>query len=356
MRRNDFWSWSLCLTLLSALSCGTSDERPSRVVPVTAEVARAGGLTRTVMAAGWLESADEALVDASVPGRITEVHVAEGDTVRAGDILVSMTTDGVRAAGVSASVAAVTASMALDDYYRGNLERVGSLLETGAASPGEYEEALAEARTAASTLSSARAARAAAIDGHARGTIAAPFSGVVTRVLARVGNTALGPMVAVSGFGALQCRVHISQNSLPWIEPGLPAFFATTHHPGMLFHGTVSAAGSSVDRMSGLVPVTVQIPDSSGLLLPGMSGMVTIALETCSEGVALPRNAFITDPDGSDRVILIRNGRAVVVEPATGPESGFDRLAVSGVVPGDSVIILGNRLVSPGDSVRVVTP
>ena len=328
MRRSDGLSWSLCLTLFWVLSCGASNERPSRVVPVTVEVAGAGGFTRTVMAPGWLESADEALVDASVPGRVTAVHVAEGDTVRAGDLLVSMTTDDVRAAGVSASVAAVSASLALDEYYGGNLERVVSLLETGAASPGDYEDALAEARAAASTLSSARAARAAAIDGYARGTITAPFSGVVTRVLARVGNTALGPMVAVSGLGALQCRVHISQNSLPWIEPGLPAFFATTHHPGMLFHGTVSAAGSSVDRTSGLVPVTVQIPDSSGLLLPGMSGMVTIALETCSEGVALPRNAFITDPDGSDRVMLIRNGRAVAVEPVTGPENGFDRLVV----------------------------
>lgn len=342
--------------LLSAISCGAPDAPPSRVFPVTIEVAVAGGFTRTVIAPGWLESVDEVLVQVSVPGRVTAVHVAEGDTVSAGDILVSMTTDGVHAAGVSSSAAAVSASMALYEYYKGTLERVGSLLETGASSPVEYEAALAEARTAASTLSSARAAHAAAIDGHSRGTISAPFSGVVTRVLARVGNPAIGPMVAVSGLGALQCRVNLSQNSLTWIEPGLPAFFATTHHPGVLFSGTVSAAGSSADRETGLVPVTVQIPDSSGLLLPGMSGTVTIALETLSGGVSLPRNAFVTDPDGFDRVILLRNGRAVEVEPVTGPESGFDRLVVSGVVPGDSVVLLGNRLVSPGDSLRVVTP
>lgn len=341
--------------LLSAISCGAPDAPPSRVVPVTVEVAGAGGFTRTVMAPGWLESADEVLVEVSGPGRITAVHVVEGDTVSAGDMLVSMTTDGFRTAGLSASLAAVSASGALDQYYRGNLERVGSLLETGAASLSDYEEALAQALTAAATLSSARAAHAGALDGYSRGTLSAPFSGTVTRVLAREGNPAAGPMVALSGLGAFKCRVHLSQNSLPWIEPGLPAFFVTTHHPGMLFHGTVSAAGSSVDPMTGLVPVTVEIPDSSGLLLPGMSGTVTIGLETFPEGVALPRNAFITDPDGSERVMLVRSGRAVAVEPVTGCENGFDRLVVSGVVSGDSVVLLGNRLVAQGDSVRVVT-
>lgn len=356
MRKNDFTGCLLLMTLFLTLSCGSPVPRLARVVPVTVEVARAGGFTRTVMAPGWLESADEVLVEVPVPGRITAVHVAEGDTVSAGDILVSMTTDGFRAAGVSASLAAVSASEALDDYYSGNLERVGSLLETGAASPGDYEEALTQARTAASTLSSARAAHAGALDGYYQGTLSAPFSGIVTRVLARVGNPAAGPMVALSGLGALQCRVHLSQNSLPWIEPGLPAFFVTTHYPGLLFHGTVSASGSSVDPTSGLVPVTVQVPDSSGLLLPGMSGTVTIALITFSEGVALPRNAFITDPDGSERVILIRHGRTVTIEPVTGPENGFDRLVLSGVLPGDSVVLLGNRLVAQGDSVRVVTP
>ncbi|MFO7627525.1 MAG: efflux RND transporter periplasmic adaptor subunit [Candidatus Fermentibacteraceae bacterium] len=356
MGRSDLLTRSLFLMLFPVMSCGMPDTLQSRVVPVTVEVASAGGFTRTVMAPAWLESADEVLVEVPVPGRVTAVHVAEGDTVSRGDMLVSTTTDGVSSAGVSASLAAVSASEALDEYYRGNLERVGSLLETGAASPSSYEKALAEARTAASTLSSARAAHAGALDGFSRGTLSAPFSGIVTRVLARVGNPAAGPLVALSGLGALQCRVHLSQNSLPWIEPGLPAFFVTTHHPGALFRGTVSAAASSVDPISGLVPVTVQIPDSSGLLLPGMSGMVTIGLETLSEGVALPRNAFISDPGGSDRVILVRNGRAVVVEPVTGPESGFDRLVLSGVLPGDSVVLLGNRLVSQGDSVRVVTP
>jgi len=347
---------TVSLILVSAVSCGTPGAGQSRVVSVTVEEARAGGFTRNVMAPAFLESADEALVEVSVPGRITAVHVAEGDTVVAGEILVSTTADGAGAAGVSASLAAVSASEALDEYYRGRLERAALLLETGAVSPWDYERAIAEARTATSTLSSARAAHAGALDGYSRGTVAAPFSGIVTRVLARAGNPAAGPMVALSGIGGLQCRVFLSQNSLPWIEPGLPAFFVTIHHPGVLFRGTVSAAASSVDPASGLVPVTVQIPDSTGLLLSGMSGMVTIALETLPEGVVLPRNAFITDPDGLDRVFLIRGGRAVAVEPVTGPESGFDRLVLSGVLPGDSVVLMGNRLLTQGDSVRVVAP
>lgn len=344
------------LFLMPFISCGSPDQGHERVLPVTIEVARAGGFTRKAMAAGWIESADEVIVEADLPGRVTAVHVAEGDTVQQGDLLVSTTADGVFSSGISASLAAVSASEALDDYYRGNLERVGSLLGSGAATAHDYDIALSEAGTAASTLASARAAHAASRDAGSRGSLSAPFQGTVTRVMAGVGNPASGPMVALSGLGAYQCRVRLSQNTLPWLEPGLPAFFTTRHHPGVLFGGTVSSAASTVDPMSGLVPVTVQFPDSSGLLLPGMSGTVTIALETISEGVVLPGNAFITDPDGSNRVFLIRDGRAVVVSPVTGPESGFDRLVLSGVVPGDTVVLLGNTLLSDGDSVRVAAP
>lgn len=353
MRRADILA---CLTAVLPVACGSPAHRKTPVVPVTIEVAGERGFTRTVMAPGWIESADEVLLETGLTGRVTAVHVAEGDSVLAGDILVSTTADGVSAAALSASIAAVSASVALDAFYRDNLERVASLVGSGAATGEDYERALSEAATAASTLASARAAHAAAMGATAAGTLSAPFSGVVTRVLARTGNPASGPMVALSGAGAFRCRVHLSQNSLPWIEPGLPAFFSTPHHPGVLFSGTVSAAACTVDPASGLVPATVEFPDSSGLLLPGMTGTVTIALETLSGGVVLPVNAFVSDPDGSERVFIARNGRAFAVIPVTGPESGFDRMVLSGVQPGDSVILLGNTIVSDGDSVRVAEP
>jgi len=326
------------------------------VIPVTVIVAEPGGISRIVMSPGWLESADEAILSVSLPGRISGVNVSEGEMVEAGDILVTTVTDRVHDSGLLSASARVSAAAANEAYTRENLQRKSDLLQSGSASSWEYEMALIDFRTASATLASARAAYAQARDGVSRGVLSAPFPGRVTRVWAREGNPAAGPLVAISGGGILKCGVLLPSRALPWLSPGLPAFFTTPHHPGALFQGTVSSASSSVDPITGLVQATVQLGDSSGLLLPGMSGMVSIALETAPEAISLPRNAFVHSPDGSLRVMVIDGGRAVGRTVETGFESGYRTALLSGIDSGDSVIVLGNRIVSDGDRVRVVEP
>ncbi len=347
-------SVSLGAMLLIAACGPPSREWRERVVPVTVIVVEPTVFSRTVMAAGWLEGGAEAVLYVPEPGRITGVRVSEGDSVEPGDTLVLISTDRAWTAGLTCAAAAVSAASAAEAAARENLERLELLTESGAASPREYEEALAQAREASAALASARAGYASARDGAARGVMLAPFRGTVTRVWARTGCPAAGPLAALAGEGTLKCRVGLSVGALPWIRPGLPAFFATEHRPGMLFPGWVVSAGDRVDPVTGLVSAVLQFPDSTGLLSPGMSGMASIALETVSDAVVLPENAFVIGPDGERTVMVVRRGRAVELTPDTGLECGFMVQVLDRVTPGDSVILLGNTLVSPGDSVAAV--
>lgn len=342
------------LPLLLLLACAGPDSTQGGPIPVTVVVAEPGTVSRTVMAPAWLEAGDEAILQVSVPGRVTGVHVSEGDSVRAGTVLISMATDRAHAAELSASLAAVSAAEAMNSYADGNLRRAAGLFESGSATPSEYEKALSDALFASAALEGARASHALALDGLSRGTLSAPFSGMVTRVWAREGNPAAGPLIALSGGGALRCRVLLAHSALPWIRPGLPAFFTTSHYPGMVFQGLVHSSASTVDPATSLVPATVSFADSSGMLLPGMSGMVSISLELHQAAISLPRNAFVHMSDGTLQVMVVRDGLAWPVVPVTGFEHGFRTLVSSGVSPGDTVVLLGNRLLSPGDSVRVV--
>lgn len=338
--------------LLSA--CAGPEQAARAVIPVTVMVAEPGAFSVAVTAPVILEAEDEAVLQVSIPGRVTAVHVSVGDTVMTGELLVSMITDRAHQAGLSASVAALSAARARDSYAAGELRRAAALLQSGSATPSDYERALAGASAAAAALEAARAAHAGALDGMSRGTLTAPFPGTVTRVWAREGNQAAGPLVALSGQGALRCRALLSQDALPGLTPGLPAFFSTSHHPGVSFPGTVRTCGSAVDPATGLVPVTVSISDPMQELLPGMSGMISISVGSEDSVVSLPRNAFVNMPDGSLRVMLVRGGRAFPVTPETGSESGFNTAVLSGVSPGDSVVLLGNRILAPGDTVKVV--
>lgn len=333
--------------------CGAAETGSERVFPVTVTVAEASGISRMVMAPGFIEAGDQAVLAVPVPARVTGVIFSEGDPVQAGDTLLSMVTDAAYGTGRASALAAVSAAEILDYHSRDMLSRTSALYEAGAASLRDYEQAQADARAAGATLASARAALARAAEGSSAGVLTAPFSGRVTRIWAGEGNPASGPLIALSGEDLLQTRVMLPQRVLPWLEPGLPAFYSTFHHPGRLFPGTVCSAASSVDMMSGLVAATVLIEDPEGLLLPGMSGMVSISLEFFPEALSLPRNAFVHLPDGSSRVMVVEKGVARERAVETGLTSGYSSRVLAGISPGDSVIILGNLLVSDGDRVRV---
>ena len=114
------------------------------------------------------------------------------------------------------------------------------------------------------------------------------------------------------------------------------------------------SASPSVDRVSGLVPASVQFPDTTGRLLPGISGMTCVSLETSTDAVVLPGRALRPLADGSLEAALVIDGTASLVRVETGISQGNRYQIMSGVAAGDSVIVLGSHLVEQGSRVTVV--
>jgi RND family efflux transporter MFP subunit len=340
--------------LLLLAACGRQPVEETPPVPVTVMVAGPDVISRMVQAPCRLQAGNEAVVAVVNPSRIEEVLVTEGDRVSGGELLARLSSDDVHGSSVNSAAAAVGAARAAAEYSGENLARTRELFEAGALSSSDYESAVAADESARAALGRAWAGYTSAEAAGSSGQVTAPFDGVVTRVWARTGNMASGPLMTVAGDGVLRAELLVSERHLPLLRDGLPAFYSTAHFPGEVFPGSVVSVSASVDPVSGLVPLVVQLSDTTGRLVPGLSGMMTVSLETADSVVVLPGRALRPVGDGAWEAVLVSAGSAELRAVETGIRQGNSWEIVSGVEFGDSVVVLGNHLVDEGSAVTAV--
>lgn len=203
---------AMLLSLLVA-ACSRDGSTPSReTVQAPVVVARRTSLPTFYSVAGTVRSQTTSTLAANVVGTVVRVAVAEGDRVRAGDVLVEIDAREPRAqaerarAGRDELERAIEAAAANAQLAETTWRRFAALRERGSASQQEYDEArtrhtAAQAELARLTASrqGARAAvtQAAAVLGYS--SVRAPIDGVVTARFVDPGAQAAPgvPLVAV---------------------------------------------------------------------------------------------------------------------------------------------------------------
>ncbi|MBD3370051.1 efflux RND transporter periplasmic adaptor subunit [Candidatus Fermentibacteria bacterium] len=329
-------------------------DRAEDVIPVRVETVQPSLISEEARASARLEGSEEALVYPAIPGRIEEVLVEEGDSVRVGQTLVSLATDRQVRAGLSSARAAIAAASADLENQERTLERTQSLYEAGAVSEQQLDGARTAYEAARARLEQAYAAAQQAGSNQANATIDAPFDGRIGRIWAREGSLAgNGPLLSIANAGALEAEVLLPERYLPDLSIGLPAYISVTAYDGESYPGMVTATARSVDPLSGLVPVEVTFANESGDLMPGMTGMVSVAVRTVDSALTVPEIALRRTESGFG-LATVREGRITVSEVATGISNRGRVHIESGLRPGDLVVVEGQFRVSDGDSVRIV--
>lgn len=344
------------MALVLAAACGRQREIADEPVPVAVTVVAPTTVSEEVIAAARLEGSSEATVYSGAGGRVEQILVSEGDSVVSGQRLVRLATDRSISAGSSAAQAAVAAAAANEASAMRSLERLETLYEAGAVSEQEIDNARAMYEAARAALQQARAGAAQAGAIADNSFVQAPFDGRVGRIWVREGGSAGGtPVLSITNGSALVARLLLPETALTRLRPGLPAYISVTALGGESFPGIVTAAARSVDPVSGLVPVEVAFENPGGRLLPGMTGRVSVLVETHEGVIALPEYAFRRSAEGFE-VVRMSGGRAAIVPVETGIGSGGIVEVVSGLEPGDTVIVQGQFLVADGDPVRIASP
>lgn len=317
-----------------------SEDEDSPPIPV--EVARAtiGDAIAAYSGTAALEAEAEAMVVAKVGGEVVKIEVEEGDRVKAGQVLARLDGDRLRLELERASANLKK----LEQEYQRNLD----LYEKGLVSSGAYEGLKYD-------LDALRSAfRLAQLELNYT-SIRAPIDGVIAERHIKVGNTITvnSPAFMVTDLDPLLAYLHLPERDFSKLKADQIARIEVDALPGKIFQAKVARVSPVVDATSGTFKVTVEVPDKSALLKPGMFGRFNIEYDRRVNTVLVPRAAILRDDDQAS-VFVVEDDIARRRVVTTGYSSGSALEIMGGLEAGDEIIVVGQSGISDGNSVRVV--
>jgi RND family efflux transporter MFP subunit len=310
----------------------------------------------TLRATGTVHARETAVVSAQVMGRIQQVMVREGDSVRAGQTLVVLDDAALRAsvdqaqAGVKAAQDEQAAAQTDAKLAASTLDRYRQLQAEKSVSPQEMDEVAQRAEASAARLEAVRsqtdAARSQESGAHTMlgyTRLLAPFAGVVTARLADPGTLASPgvPLLQVDQAGALQLEATVDESAIGAIHKGMKAQIVIDGGNSTSLTGTVAEIDPAADPASHSFLVKIDLPPSSQLRA-GMYGTAEFT-NGVRQAILIPRSAVVMR--GSLACAYVLDGRGIAQL----------RSLTLGVTRGDLVEVLsgisaGERLVdAPSD-------
>lgn len=272
-----------------------------------------------VRSTGAVHARQTEMVSAQVMGRIQQVLVREGDSVRAGQTLVVLDGATLRAsvdqmqASVKAAQSAEAAAQTDSKLAASTLERYRQLQAEKSVSPQEMDEVARRAEASSARLQAARAQTSAAqaqengahtMLGYTR--LLAPFSGIVTARMADPGTLASPgvPLLQVDQAGALQLQAAVDESVIGVIHKGMKTQVAIN---GANLSGTVAEIVPAVDPASHTFLVKIDLPALSQLRA-GMYGTAEFANGT-RQAILIPRTTVVMR--GSLACVYVLDGRNI---------------------------------------------
>jgi len=293
-------------------------------------------------AIGTAQARESIVLTPKVADTIRRLRFDSGDRVRAGQVLVEMSS--VEQAADLAEVTAANAAAQED------LRRYQELFDRGFASQARLDTVRAAADAAQARLN-------AGSSRIADRTIRAPFAGIVGLRLASPGQYVrpgdqIGTLDDVS---EIKLDFTVTETQISRITEGVELVARTAAYPDRLFNGTIANVDSRIDPATRTVRVRAILPNSDGTLRPGMLMTVNVRSNP-RQALAIPEIAILDQIDGAYvyRVVTREGAQSVdLVRIQTGQRSGGMAEVLEGLNAGDQVITEGVQSLRPGQAVQL---
>jgi len=330
-------------------------------VSVSTVVATKRDFPVSVRATGTVAPLSSVDVKPQVSSIVTKVHVREGQFVRAGELLFTLD-----ARSDEANLGKAQAQLAKDQATlldaKRQLERNRDLLARSFISQGAVDTAQANVDAQQAALQSDQAAIDAVKVSLSYARITAPSAG-------RVGAIAVFPGTSVSPTGA--ALVTITQLdpisvafSLPQrhVTDALKLLSSNSGSGGNVTatlpegrgqrQGRLQFVDSQVDAASGTVRVKAGFDNKDQALWPGAYVDVQLTVQVIGDAIVVPQAAIVQNARGSVVFVVDGENRAAIRPVNVLQAAGLDAV-VTGVKPGERVVLDGRQNLRPGSPVIV---
>ena len=289
------------------------------------------------------------MISAQVMGRIQQVLVREGDSVRAGQTLVVLDDATFAAqveqaqAGVKAAQNAQAAAQTNAALATSTLDRYKQLEAQKSVSPQEMDEVSRRAEAAAANLDAVRAQTEAARaqESGARTMLSytrlvAPFAGVVTARMADPGTMAAPgvPLLQVDQAGPLQLQTTVDESAIGAIHKGMKVQVEVNGVSKL--PGTVAEIVPAADPSSHSFMVKIDLPASTQMRA-GMYGTAEFP-NGLRNAILIPRTAVVQRGSLLCVYVLDTQGIAQLRTVTLGAQQGDLVEVLSGVSAGEKLV------------------
>jgi RND family efflux transporter MFP subunit len=352
------------LTALNACSKGdnasaaeTAKAETMVVGPENITVAANGSIMTGPSISGTLEPDREAVLRAQVSGSVLQTYADQGQAVNAGTVLARIDASGIQDAYTSARAGLVSARNAADVAAK-DLARNEKLLAAGAIAERDIDQSRRASIAAQAALEDANSRLATAEKAYRSTTVTAPFSGVVSERPVSAGDvvqpgTALFTVVDPS---SMRLEASVPAEQLASIRIGVTVDFTVSGYPGRQFVGRITRINPTADPTTRQVRIYVSIPNEGRALVGGLfaNGRMSTATKM---GLVVPQSAV--DVRGSiPSVMRVKQGKAEKVQVQIGlTDKTSETIEVlSGLQPGDTLLLGAALGITPGTLVRISAP
>jgi RND family efflux transporter MFP subunit len=324
-------------------------------------------------ASGYVVARRKAVVSAKIQGRLAELKVEEGSRVREGEIIARLESADYEAQVMRARAQVQRAEADLAENQR-QLQLSERLTREKVLAEDQRDAAQSRVRIAEAALKQAQAEQQINEALLQNTVIRAPFSGVVVKKMAEVGesvapippgvniSTASGAIVALADLDTLEVEADVSESNVAKLGPNQPAEVTVEAFPERRYKAVMRQVIPTADRTKATVQVKVTILDKDKDLKPEMSAKVTFLemAKAAEAGSPAPPPAVVSVPkaavvnrDGRPVVFEIREGKARSRAVVVGPERSGQLVVREGLAGGETLVSNPPEALKDGDAVRV---
>jgi len=184
------------------------------------------------------------------------------------------------------------------------------------------------------------------------GNLISPIKGIVTSVNINPGEVFAANAVLLTVMDESVVIVHakVPLSDLKQVQLGQSATVSPSALPTLHARGTVSAVIPVADPQTDTFEVWVEVVNTDGSLLPGMSAFVN--LQDTSQAFIIPRLAVL-NPDQDSAVFVVRNNHAFLQRVHIIGRSVDTIYIDAGIAAGDEVVLVGLDALQNGQQVNV---
>ena len=328
---------SLVALALLAFACKSEDTAgTAQQAKVQVKIAKVTSedIPQTETYTATVESDVKNNIAPNTPYRIEKIYVDVGDNVRKGQVLVQLDASNLQQLKLQV------------ENQKIEFNRTSQLYQVGGASKAEYDNAKLQLDVLSTQLRQLMQ----------NTQLVAPISGVVTARNYDSGDmySNTNPILTIEQTNPVKVMVNISEVYYKQVFKGMPVDIQLDAYEGETFYGKVTIVYPTIDQSTHTFPVEVTISNPNQKVRPGMFARATVNFGDKNH-VLVPDEALVKQIGAGDRYVYVyKGGKVSYNKVELGKHIGTKYEILSGVNPGDDVVIAGQSRLANGKEVEVV--